>query len=126
MLDVGQGDSIFAAFPDGRTMSIDGGGQSGSEWVGGHRSGIDIGEQVVSPYLWSRGIKRLDVVALTHAHHDHLDGLHSVIQNFRVERIVDWPRRGDGRVREFAEGSPGARHAHRARTSSGTNLNGQA
>jgi competence protein ComEC len=87
VLDVGQGDSIFAAFPDGRTMLVDGGGQSGSEWVGGHRSGIDIGEEVVSPYLWSRGIKRLDVVALTHAHHDHLDGLHSVIQNFHVGEL---------------------------------------
>jgi competence protein ComEC len=87
VLDVGQGDSIFAAFPDGRTMLIDGGGQPGSEWVGGQRSGLDVGEQVVSPYLWSRGIKRLDVVALTHAHHDHLDGLHSVLQNFRVGEL---------------------------------------
>jgi competence protein ComEC len=87
VLDVGQGDSIFAAFPDGRTMLIDGGGQPGSEWVGGQRSGLDVGEQVVSPYLWSRGIKRLDVIALTHAHHDHLDGLHSVIQNFRVGEL---------------------------------------
>jgi competence protein ComEC len=87
VLDVGQGDSIFVAFPDGRTMLIDGGGQPGSEWVGGQRSGLDVGEQVVSPYLWSRGIKRLDVVALTHAHHDHLDGLHSVLQNFRVGEL---------------------------------------
>ncbi|MGA8145445.1 MAG: DNA internalization-related competence protein ComEC/Rec2 [Candidatus Acidiferrales bacterium] len=87
VLDVGQGDSIFAAFPDGRTMLIDGGGQPGSEWVGGHRSGIDIGEQVVSPYLWSRGIQHLDVVALTHAHHDHLDGLHTVLQNFQVGEL---------------------------------------
>ena len=41
----------------------------------------------MSPYLWSRGIKRLDVVALTHAHHDHLDGLHSVIANFKVGQL---------------------------------------
>jgi competence protein ComEC len=87
VLDVGQGDSIFTAFPDGRTMLIDGGGQPGSEWVGGQRSGLDVGEQVVSPYLWSRGIKRLDVIALTHAHHDHLDGLHSVMQNFHVGEL---------------------------------------
>jgi competence protein ComEC len=52
-----------------------------------HRSGIDIGEQVVSPFLWSRGIQHLDMVALTHAHHDHLDGLHSVLQNFRVGEL---------------------------------------
>ncbi|HEX4004099.1 MAG TPA: DNA internalization-related competence protein ComEC/Rec2 [Candidatus Acidoferrales bacterium] len=87
VLDVGQGDSIFAAFPGGRTMLIDGGGLSGSEWVGGYRSGTDIGEEVVSPYLWSRGLKRLDVVVLTHADHDHLDGLYSVLENFPVREL---------------------------------------
>jgi competence protein ComEC len=74
VLDVGQGDSIFAAFPDGHTMRVDGGGLAGSEWVGGYRSGTDVGEEVVSPYLWSRRLKRLDVVALTHPDDDHIDG----------------------------------------------------
>jgi competence protein ComEC len=48
------------------------------------RSGIDIGEDVVSPYLWSRGLKRIDVIALTHAHEDHLGGLPAIFENFRV------------------------------------------
>lgn len=87
VLDVGQGDSIFVAYPDGRTMLVDGGGQAGSEFGGGYHTGVDVGEQVVSPYLWSRGLKRLDVVALTHAHHDHLDGLHAVLENFRVGEL---------------------------------------
>ena len=87
VLDVGQGDSIFVVFPGGETMLVDGGGLAGSEWIGGYRSGIDVGEEVVSPYLWSRGLKRLDVVALTHAHHDHLGGLHSVLENFRVGQL---------------------------------------
>jgi competence protein ComEC len=87
VLDVGQGDSIFAAFPDGRTILIDGGGQAGAENFGGYHTGIDVGEQVVSPYLWSRGIKRIDVVALTHAHHDHIDGLHAVFNNFAVGQL---------------------------------------
>ncbi|MGA3292638.1 MAG: DNA internalization-related competence protein ComEC/Rec2 [Candidatus Acidiferrales bacterium] len=95
VLDVGQGDSIFAAFPDGRTMLVDGGGLAGSEWVGGYRSGTDVGEEVVSPYLWSRGLKRLDVVALTHADHDHLDGLYSVLDDFRVGEL--WIGRDDDR-----------------------------
>lgn len=87
VLDVGQGDSIFVAFPKGRTMLVDGGGLAGSEWTGGYRSGVDVGEEVVSPYLWSRGLKSLDVVALTHAHHDHIDGLFSVLDNFRVGEL---------------------------------------
>jgi competence protein ComEC len=85
---VGQGDSIFAAFPDGRTMLIDGGGQFGlTRAAGGFRTGPDIGEQVVSPYLWHRGLKRLEVIALTHAHQDHLDGLNAVLDNFRIREL---------------------------------------
>jgi len=57
-----------------------------------------VGEEVVSPYLWSRGLKRLDVVALTHAHHDHLDGLHSVLENFLVGEL--WIGR-DEKTRAF-------------------------
>jgi competence protein ComEC len=87
ILDVGQGDSIFAAFPDGHTMLIDGGGQPNEMRTGGYRTGIDIGEEVVAPYLWSRGLEKIDVVALTHAHHDHLDGLHAVLEDFSVGQL---------------------------------------
>lgn len=86
-LDVGQGDAIFAAFPDGRTLLLDGGGLFGTARAGGFRTGLDVGEQVVSPYLWSRGVQRLDVVALSHAHQDHLDGLRAVLENFRVNEL---------------------------------------
>ena len=100
VLDVGQGDSIFVSFPRGRTMLVDGGGQAGSEWVGGYRSGPDVGEEAVSPFLWTRGLKTVDVVALTHAHHDHIDGLRAVLDNFRVGEL--WVGR-DVRSRAFDE-----------------------
>lgn len=122
ILDVGQGDAIFTAFPDGRTMLIDGGGLFGATRAGGFRTGFDIGEQVVSPYLWHRGVKRLDVIALTHAHQDHLDGLNAVLNNFQVGELwvgrdVDTPA-----YRALLEhaSARGARVVHRRRGDSFT------
>jgi competence protein ComEC len=34
--------------------------------------------------LWSRGVKKIDVVALSDTHRDHVGGLAAVIRNFRV------------------------------------------
>lgn len=83
-LDVGQGDSILVVSPRGKTMLIDGGGAFGGFRQQEHYAGPDPGEDAVSPYLWSRGFQRLDVVALTHAHQDHMGGLTAILENFRV------------------------------------------
>jgi competence protein ComEC len=84
-IDVGQGDSLLLITPDGKTLLIDGGG-----FGGGPRQSpqdFDIGEEVVSPALWARGIRHLDAVALSHAHSDHISGLFAVLRNFHPDEL---------------------------------------
>jgi len=84
VLDVGQGDSLLVVTPSGKTLLIDGGGAFAGFNGREEHNGMDPGEEAVSPYLWSRGFKRINSVALTHAHQDHLGGLFAVLDNFHI------------------------------------------
>jgi len=85
VIDVGQGDSILLVFPDGKRMLMDGGGIPAF----GHqtRSQLDTGEDVVAPYLWERGMRSVDIVALSHAHDDHIGGLPAIVADFHPREL---------------------------------------
>ncbi|MFL6417609.1 MAG: DNA internalization-related competence protein ComEC/Rec2 [Bryobacteraceae bacterium] len=103
-IDVGQGDSVFVGFPDGTTMLVDAGGFPGfTNMV--RKPQLDLGEDVVSPYLWNRRIRHIDYAVLTHGHSDHMGGLAAVLDNFhpRALWIGAEPETGEWRtVREHA------------------------
>ena len=90
-LDVGEGDSIVIRFPDARVWVLDAGGlrQPPSQIDGAY--GFDIGEAVVSRYLWHEWIGRLDRLILSHPDIDHAGGMPALMRNFRVDGF-DYPR----------------------------------
>jgi competence protein ComEC len=89
-IDVGQGDSLLVVGPTGHTMLIDAGGPTGAAANAENAassSAFDVGEEVVSPYLWSRQLRNLDIVALTHAHSDHMGGMPAILRNFHPAEL---------------------------------------
>ncbi len=85
MLDVGQGESIAVISPQGRTVLIDGGGEAGNKRA-------DVGQSVIVPYLQARGVKKIDVLVITHADSDHCNGLLSVLREIPVGLVIDGAR----------------------------------
>jgi competence protein ComEC len=74
-LDVGQGDAFLVEF-DGRTLLVDGGPDPA-------RLLAELGASLPP---WTR---RIDVVALTHAHADHADGLIGVLERYQVGLAIE-------------------------------------
>lgn len=74
-LDVGQGDSAVIELPQGGVVLIDGGATY---------ERVDMGRSVVAPFLWNRGIRRVDHVIGTHPQLDHVGGLAWILGHVHV------------------------------------------
>lgn len=110
MIDVGQGESLLLGLPDGGFALVDGGGLPRQ---GRRRADpFDVGEEVVSPYLWHRGIRRVEVIVVTHLHEDHAAGVPALIDNFRPREV--WSA--------FAEDTPLWRSIHSAARRAGARI----
>ncbi len=80
-LAVGHGGCVVIETSDGRVILYDAGTTSGPDAV----------RRVVAPYLWSRGIQRIDEVFLSHADLDHFNGLPELMKRFPIGRITMTP-----------------------------------
>jgi competence protein ComEC len=79
VFDVGQGESMLLEM-GGHTILVDTGGVP----FGG---GLDVGRRVLAPALWTRGLRSLDTLLVTHGDPDHLGGAMTVAADFRPRRI---------------------------------------
>ncbi len=80
MLDVGQGESLLVEFPNGETLVMDGGGF--------YKNRLDVGRRVVAPFLWNRGIRKIDYMVATHSDNDHIRGLYALLDLFPVKHFL--------------------------------------
>lgn len=97
-LDVGQGDSALVTMPTGETLLVDGGGRPNFNNLYVKREDEEpelfepdaqsIGESVVSPFLWQKGLDKVDYILATHADADHIQGLGDVARNFDVNAAI--------------------------------------
>lgn len=73
-IDVGQGDSSFSIFPDGKVMLIDGG---------------EVGQgATVLEAMKKYNIQKIDFLVATHPHSDHIGGLAEVLLKMPTEKVI--------------------------------------
>ena len=78
-IDVGQGDSSLIITPQNKTILIDGGGSSSSDF--------DVGKSTLIPYILDRGFIKIDVVIISHFDKDHIAGILNVLQELKVGKV---------------------------------------
>jgi competence protein ComEC len=77
-LAVGHGGCVVIETPDGRVLVYD----------AGTTTGPDVVRRVVAPYLWGRGIARIDEVFISHADLDHFNGLTELAKRFPIGQVT--------------------------------------
>ncbi len=92
-LSVGHGGCVVLEAPDGRTLLYD----------AGSLIGPDVTRRQIEPFLWQRGIRRIDEVLLSHADLDHFNGLPDLLDRFAVGQVTCTPSFAD-------KATPGVQH----------------
>jgi competence protein ComEC len=75
---VGRGSCAYLEWPDGRNLVVD----------CGSLDARDPGATIASTYLWHLGVTRVDELVLSHRDEDHVNGARSLIERFRIRRVV--------------------------------------
>ena len=107
-LAVGHGGCVVIETPDGRVLLYDAGTTTGPDAV----------RRAIAPYLWCRGISRIDEVFLSHADLDHFNGMPELLKRFPVGRVTVTPSFAEKPTPGRGGGARGARAAAGSRRGS--------
>ena len=77
-LSVGHGGATLIELPDGRALLYD----------AGHMGLPESAAASVSACLWSRGIRRLEAVVVSHADIDHFNAVPELLRRFDIGRVI--------------------------------------
>ncbi len=80
-LSVGHGGCVVIETNKGRVILYDAGSLAGPH----------VTEWHIAPFLWSRGIHRVDEVILSHGDLDHFNGLPSLVERFSIGQVTCTP-----------------------------------
>ena len=80
-LAVGHGCSVVIETSDGRVLLYD----------AGTSTGPDVVRRSIAPFLWQRGVTRIDEVFLSHGDLDHFNGVPELLKRFPVGRVTLTP-----------------------------------
>lgn len=77
-MDVGQGDGAVVVSPQRKVAVIDTGGLKG----------LDTGTRIITPFIHSLGINKVDVFIPSHSDFDHIGGAKGLARNIAIEKII--------------------------------------
>jgi competence protein ComEC len=92
-IDVGQGSAVLLELPGGKRALVDGGGPTSPKF--------NTGEKVIGPFLWKKGITKIDSVIITHPDADHYNGVPFILEHFRPESL--WINGSAGHDQGYAD-----------------------
>ncbi|WP_067727358.1 DNA internalization-related competence protein ComEC/Rec2 [Oceanobacillus damuensis] len=86
MFDIGQGDAFLIELPYRKgVVMIDAGARFSFENM---EASENVYEQILKPYFYSRGIRKLDALIISHEDLDHMGSATFILQNMEVEEII--------------------------------------
>jgi competence protein ComEC len=95
-LDVGQADAAVIRTPNDHVILIDTGGEL--EHGGANSNAERAGARVVLAYLQRAGIRKIDLMLLTHPHGDHVGACFPIIEAMQVAMLFDSGQHYGGRA----------------------------